>query len=52
MKKHLIEFYLSWVNDYLTVNQLAIDNNISIDLCNNLISVGRDLHESDCKDTK
>jgi len=45
MKKELIKFYLSWVNDYLTVKKMAEDYGIEEQECFFLINVGRKYHE-------
>jgi len=52
MKKNLIDFYLSYVNDYLTVARMAEDHGISEDECSSLIEWGKMYHEERAKNFK
>ena len=45
MRQILIDFYLSYVNDYLTVELMAEHNEISEELCLKLITHGKTYHE-------
>jgi hypothetical protein len=45
MKKELIKFYLTWVNDYLTISKMAEDYNLHEYQVIELINIGRMLHE-------
>lgn len=40
----LIDFYLDWVNNYLTVEKMAEHYSITEEQCSALIDTGRDLH--------
>jgi hypothetical protein len=44
MKKELEKFYLSFVNDYLTVKKMAEDYGITDEECSILINIGRKYH--------
>jgi len=41
----LREWYLDYVNDYLTVEKFAVANEINIDDALNLIALGKKYHE-------
>jgi hypothetical protein len=41
MKKYLIEFYLDWVNNFLTVAKMASNYGITDEECHQLIEIGR-----------
>lgn len=43
--KFLREFYLEWVNNYLTVDKMAEHNSITAKNCAYLINAGQALHE-------
>lgn len=43
MKKQLIEFYLDWVNNYLSPAKMASDYGITESQCKTLINIGREL---------
>lgn len=45
MKQALIEFYLDWFNNYLTVDRMAEHYDIPKDDCNALIEMGRKLND-------
>lgn len=47
--KFLREFYLEWVNNYLTVDKMAEHNGITPKNCAYLINAGKALHEDYCK---
>jgi hypothetical protein len=38
--------YLTYVNDYLTVEKFASDHNLSVDGANNIINIGRAIHNA------
>lgn len=44
MKQHLINFYLDYFNNYLTVHKLAEDYGITYTEANTLINAGRKYH--------
>lgn len=44
MKQHLINFFLDYFNNYLTVTKMAEDYGITKDECNQLIEIGRKYH--------
>lgn len=44
MKKHLIEFYLSYVNKYLTSAGIAEAHGLPLDYTRMLIQMGREMH--------
>jgi hypothetical protein len=35
--------YLTYKNDYLTIGKFAEDHNITLDVANNIINIGREL---------
>ena len=35
--------YLTYKNDYLTIGKFASDHNITLDVANNIINIGREL---------
>ena len=41
IKQSLIEFYLDWINNYLTIDKMASDYNLTNEQCNTLINIGR-----------
>lgn len=45
MAKQLQEFYLDWVNNYLTVEKMAEHNELTVEDTAILISLGRLCHE-------
>jgi hypothetical protein len=45
MKNTLIEFYLDWVNNYLSVSKMADAYGLSFEVTVNLIEIGKNLHE-------
>lgn len=45
MKTALINFYLDWVNNYLTVARMLEDYELSEDDWRTLINLGRKYHE-------
>jgi hypothetical protein len=44
MNKQLREFYLDWVNNYLTVETMAEHHGLDVDDAKALISMGRYMH--------
>lgn len=49
MAEQLKSFYLEWVNDYLTVERMAGDHEISVDDAELFIELGRLYHEESIK---
>jgi hypothetical protein len=47
MKTELIKFYITWVNDYLTISKMAEDYNLFEYQVTELINIGRMLHEQE-----
>jgi len=45
MAKQLQEFYLDWVNNYLTVDKMAEHNDLTVEDTATLINLGRSYHE-------
>jgi hypothetical protein len=45
MKNKLMEFYLDYVNNFITVERMAEYYEIEVDHCNSLISIGKYYHE-------
>lgn len=41
----LADFYLDWVNNYLTIAKMAADYGLEEDECQTLIEIGRKMHE-------
>lgn len=52
MKQRLIDFYLDWVNNYLTIERMSEDYGISILDCEYLINLGKDYHEQNVKNLR
>lgn len=46
MKKALIEFYLDWVNNFITMSYMADHYGITLKECHKLILLGRKYHEA------
>jgi len=44
MNKQLREFYLDWVNNYLTVETMAEHHGLDVDDAKALINMGRYMH--------
>ena len=44
MKKHLIEFYIEWMNDWYNVRAMAEWHGLSYEETNKLIDLGRKLN--------
>lgn len=44
-QKYLIEVYLEWTNDYLSMEKMAYDYGIRINVMSALIQEGRRLHD-------
>lgn len=49
MKKHLIEFYLERVNDYLTDEKIAEHKGLTISETKALIKAGKKYHEQNVR---
>jgi len=45
MNKQLREFYLDWVNNYLTVETMAEHHGLDVSHACALIDIGRDAHQ-------
>lgn len=45
MKKQLIEFYLDWVNNFLTAGAMAEYYGLTVDETIHLIDMGKKYHE-------
>ena len=45
MKKQLQEFYLDWVNNYLTIEKMAEHYELTAEDTATLINLGRSYHE-------
>lgn len=45
LEQQIIEFYLEWRNDYLTVEKMAEHKGMKDSAVNKLICLGRELHE-------
>lgn len=52
MKQQLIAFYLDWVNNYLGPHSMASAYGITVEQCNTLLEIGRELHEVHCQEMK
>lgn len=46
MNKQLREFYLDWLNNYLTVEKIAEHHGLDVDDAKALISMGRYMHHN------
>ena len=49
IKDEIIDFYLDYVNDYLSVDLIAEHNEITVQHASQLIEIGREMHESRVK---
>ena len=49
MKQKLIDFYLDWVNNYLSPSTMAEHYELSEEDCDVLIDMGRVYHEENVK---
>jgi len=47
MREKLIQSYLDYVNNYLTVEAFAFDKGVSIKVANTIIDLGRELNNED-----
>ena len=45
MAKQLQDFYLDWINNYLTVEKMAEHNELTVEDTATLINLGRSYHE-------
>ena len=45
MAKQLQDFYLDWINNYLTVEKMAEHNELTVEDTVTLINLGRSYHE-------
>lgn len=52
MRSNLIEFYLDWVNNWLSVKAMADHYGFTKKECQDLIEIGRKCHNSMLKPTK
>ena len=52
MRQKLKQFYLSWVNDFITMKSFAEHHDISIEDAETLISIGRKYHENDIQNVQ
>lgn len=50
MKKQLIDFYLDWVNNYVTLSKMAEAYGLTNPQAQKLIELGRELNEQAAKD--
>jgi hypothetical protein len=50
MAKQLQEFYLDWVNNYLTIETMADHNELTLEDTATLINLGRSYHEEEVSD--
>ena len=48
MSNQLKEFYLDWVNNYLTVEKMAEHNELTVEDTATLINLGRSYHQESC----
>ena len=46
MAKQLQDFYLDWINNYLTVEKMAEHNELTVEDTATLINLGRSYHEN------
>ena len=51
MAKQLQEFYLDWINNYLTVDKMAEHNEITVADAKLLIELGRAYHQERIEET-
>jgi len=49
MKKTLIEFYLDWKNNFLTISRMAEYYGLEVTTCDELVEIGRQLHKESIK---
>ena len=49
MRSQLKDFYLDYVNNYITVETIAEHNEIAYKYAETLINIGRVLHNADCE---
>ena len=48
MSNQLKEFYLDWMNNYLTVEKMAEHNEMTVEDTAMLINLGRSYHQESC----
>ena len=52
LKQTIADFYLDWVNNYLTVEKMSQDYQISETACSKIIDYGKKYHEQRVKELK
>ena len=50
MSVQVIDFYLDWVNNYLTIEKIAEHHGLDVDDARALITMGRFMHHRHIKD--
>ena len=50
MKQKLIDFYLDFINDYLTIDKFAEDNGLTKDQAVDLLEIGRKFQDQAIED--
>lgn len=50
IKEPVIDFYLDWVNNYITIEKMASDYGISARAASDLVSIGKAFFEDQQKD--
>lgn len=50
MKQKLIDFYLDFINDYLTIDKFAEDNGLTRGQAVDLLDIGRRFHDQTIED--
>lgn len=46
--KFLIEFFLDYKNNYISLNTFSINHGLPMKLCDAMLKSGKKLHEIDC----
>lgn len=46
MRETFVKWYLDYVNNYLTVEKFAEHNGVSVDQANQIIKLGKEIHET------
>ena len=46
MRETLVSYYLDFFNNYMTVEKFAEHNGITVDQANQVIKLGKEIHES------
>jgi hypothetical protein len=52
MKQQLINFYLDWVNNFLSIQYFASYHDLTVKQATTMINVGRELHEQVVSESK